>query len=96
MLQMVDEGVSILTGERDLVEFSVMLHEAWMLKRRLTSRITTRPSMRFMRQQGRRGPSAENFWAPAAAASCCFSQDRRIMSGFVWLFPDCFRCRLGF
>ncbi len=41
MLQMVDEGVSILTGERDLADFGTMLHEAWMLKRRLTSRITT-------------------------------------------------------
>jgi D-glycero-alpha-D-manno-heptose-7-phosphate kinase len=41
MLQMVEEGMAILTGERDLADFGGLLHEAWMLKRRLTSRITT-------------------------------------------------------
>lgn len=41
MLQMVDEGIAILTGDGDLGEFGTLLHEAWMLKRRLTSRITT-------------------------------------------------------
>ncbi|MBA5868783.1 MAG: kinase, partial [Nitrospira sp. CR2.1] len=40
-LQMVEEGIAILTGDRDLADFGTMLHEAWMLKRRLTSRITT-------------------------------------------------------
>ncbi len=41
MLQMVQEGLSILTGERDLAEFGELLHEAWMVKRGLTSKITT-------------------------------------------------------
>ena len=41
MLQMVEEGIAVLTGERDLAEFGSLLHEAWMVKRRLTSRITT-------------------------------------------------------
>jgi D-glycero-alpha-D-manno-heptose-7-phosphate kinase len=41
MLQMVQEGMSILTGDRDLCEFGELLHEAWMVKRRLTSKITT-------------------------------------------------------
>ena len=41
MLQMVEEGIAVLTGNRDLVEFGTLLHDAWMLKRRLTSRITT-------------------------------------------------------
>lgn len=41
MVQMVQEGVSILTGDRDLSEFGDLLHEAWMVKRRLTSKITT-------------------------------------------------------
>src|SRR5574340_306540 len=41
MLQMVQEGIAILTGERELAEFGALLHEAWMVKRRLTSRITT-------------------------------------------------------
>lgn len=41
MLQMVEEGIALLTGESDLAEFGALLHDAWMLKRRLTSRITT-------------------------------------------------------
>jgi D-glycero-alpha-D-manno-heptose-7-phosphate kinase len=41
MLQMVQEGLSILTGEHDLAEFGELLHEAWMVKRGLTSKITT-------------------------------------------------------
>ena len=41
MLQMVEEGISLLTGDSDLSEFGALLHEAWMLKRRLTTRITT-------------------------------------------------------
>ncbi len=41
MLQMVQEGVSIIAGERDLSEFGELLHEAWMVKRNLTSQITT-------------------------------------------------------
>jgi D-glycero-alpha-D-manno-heptose-7-phosphate kinase len=42
LLRMVQEGISILTGEGDLSDFGALLHEAWMVKRRLTSRITTR------------------------------------------------------
>ncbi len=41
MLQMVQEGISIMVGDRDLSEFGELLHEAWMVKRGLTSRITT-------------------------------------------------------
>lgn len=41
MLQMVQEGVSILSGDRDLADFGELLHEAWMVKRSLTSKITT-------------------------------------------------------
>jgi D-glycero-alpha-D-manno-heptose-7-phosphate kinase len=41
MLQMVQEGVSILSGDRDLGEFGELLHEAWMVKRSLTSKIST-------------------------------------------------------
>jgi len=41
MLQMVQEGVSVLAGDRDLSEFGELLHEAWMVKRGLTSKITT-------------------------------------------------------
>ena len=41
MLQMVQEGISILTGEHDLSDFGELLHEAWMVKRGLTSKITT-------------------------------------------------------
>jgi D-glycero-alpha-D-manno-heptose-7-phosphate kinase len=41
MLQLVQEGISVLVGERDLSEFGELLHEAWMVKRSLTSKITT-------------------------------------------------------
>jgi len=41
MLQMVQEGVSILTGDRNLDELGELLHEAWMVKRSLTSKIAT-------------------------------------------------------
>jgi D-glycero-alpha-D-manno-heptose-7-phosphate kinase len=41
MLQMVQEGVSVLVGDRDLSEFGELLHEGWMVKRSLTSKITT-------------------------------------------------------
>ena len=33
MYQMVQEGLSVLTGDRDLCEFGELLHEAWMVKR---------------------------------------------------------------
>jgi D-glycero-alpha-D-manno-heptose-7-phosphate kinase len=41
MQQMVQEGVSILSGDQDLVTFGELLHEAWMVKRGITSKITT-------------------------------------------------------
>lgn len=41
MLQMVEEGISILTGDHDIADFGELLHEAWMVKRGLTSKITT-------------------------------------------------------
>lgn len=41
MLQMVQEGISVLSGDRDLCEFGELLHETWMVKRSLTSKITT-------------------------------------------------------
>jgi D-glycero-alpha-D-manno-heptose-7-phosphate kinase len=41
MAAMVDEGLRILTDGRDLADFGRLLHESWMLKRSLSSRITT-------------------------------------------------------
>lgn len=41
MLQeMVDEGISILTGERDLTAFGELLHEAWQVKRSLSPAVS--------------------------------------------------------
>jgi len=40
MYQMVDEGVSELTGNGSLHKFGELLHEGWMLKRSLSSKIT--------------------------------------------------------
>ncbi len=39
--QMVDEGIHILKSSRGIDEFGKLLHEAWILKRTLSSRITT-------------------------------------------------------
>ena len=39
--QMVQDGVSILTGGHDLTEFGRLLDEAWRVKRSLTSRISS-------------------------------------------------------
>jgi D-glycero-alpha-D-manno-heptose-7-phosphate kinase len=40
MLQMVDEGVSILTGRHDLSDFGKLLHEAWRYKKSITGKIS--------------------------------------------------------
>ncbi len=41
MRSMVNEGLSILTGPRQVNQFGKLLHEAWRLKKSLTDRITT-------------------------------------------------------
>lgn len=41
MHQMVGEGISILTGGADLADFGKLLHEAWAVKRSLTSKISS-------------------------------------------------------
>ena len=39
--EMVDEGITILTGRHDLVEFGRLLHEAWGAKQSLSPSVTT-------------------------------------------------------
>jgi D-glycero-alpha-D-manno-heptose-7-phosphate kinase len=41
LLQMVTQGLHILSNGHDLSEFGALLHEGWQLKRRLSSKITT-------------------------------------------------------
>ena len=42
MFEMVDEAISILNGDSsDITDFGRLLHEAWMIKRSLTNKITT-------------------------------------------------------
>jgi len=41
MCQMVDEGIKILNENRDIKDFGKLLHEAWLLKKGLTDKITT-------------------------------------------------------
>ena len=41
MAAMVDQGVRILTGGGDLADFGRLLHEGWLLKRSLSSRVST-------------------------------------------------------
>jgi D-glycero-alpha-D-manno-heptose-7-phosphate kinase len=41
MYHMVDEGLALLTGGDDIARFGQLLHESWMLKRSLSSKVTT-------------------------------------------------------
>jgi len=41
LLQMVTQGLQILSNGHDLSKFGALLHEGWQLKRRLSSKITT-------------------------------------------------------
>jgi D-glycero-alpha-D-manno-heptose-7-phosphate kinase len=41
MARMVDDGVEILTSERPLTDFGLLLHEAWTHKRKLSEMVTT-------------------------------------------------------
>jgi len=51
--QMANEGVKILAGNSDIVEFGRLLHEGWMLKKSLSKRITT-PEIDNVYEQARR------------------------------------------
>lgn len=41
MYQMVNEATAILNSDRDLADFGRLLHESWMLKRSLSSKVST-------------------------------------------------------
>jgi len=41
MHRMVDEAISMLNGDNDLLEIGKLLHESWQLKRSLTNKIST-------------------------------------------------------
>ena len=41
MAAMVDQGLRLLTDGRDLADFGRLLHESWLLKRSLSSRVST-------------------------------------------------------
>jgi len=41
MFRMVDEAISILTSDNDLLDFGKLLHENWQLKRSLTEKVST-------------------------------------------------------
>lgn len=49
---MVDEGIAILCSSRDITDFGKLLHEHWLVKRGLTSKITT-PKIDQIYQTGR-------------------------------------------
>jgi len=53
MATMVDQGLRILTGGGDLADFGRLLHESWMLKRSLSSRVST-PEIDAMYETARR------------------------------------------
>jgi D-glycero-alpha-D-manno-heptose-7-phosphate kinase len=54
MACLVDDGIDVITGRRDLTEFGRLLHESWTLKQRLSTRITT--------------PALDDFYRRARAA----------------------------
>ena len=84
MLQMVEEGIAVLTGERDLAEFGTLLHEAWMLKRRLTSRITT-PAIDDIYTAARgAGALGGKLLGAGGGDSCCFLQGLKTTNGSAW------------
>jgi len=41
MMEMVQEGTSILSGEESIIKFGQLLHESWMIKRSLTEKISS-------------------------------------------------------
>ena len=41
MGQLVDEGIAILGGRVDITEFGKVLHRAWKVKRRFSSRVSS-------------------------------------------------------
>ena len=41
MAELVSQGVEVLTSSTNLSTFGALLHEGWVLKRRLSSKITT-------------------------------------------------------
>lgn len=53
MATMVDEGLRILTEGRDMADFGRLLHESWMLKRSLSSRVST-PAIDAMYETARK------------------------------------------
>ena len=40
MKSLVEESLSVLTGQNDITEFGELLHEAWMAKRSLSSLVS--------------------------------------------------------
>jgi len=40
MSKMVDEGINIISGNRDIKDFGRLLHESWLMKRQITSEIS--------------------------------------------------------
>ncbi|MEI6150137.1 MAG: kinase, partial [bacterium] len=53
MAAMVDQGLRILTSGRDLTDFGRLLHESWMLKRSLSTRVST-PAIDAMYETARK------------------------------------------
>lgn len=41
MVKLVNEGIEVLTNSRDLSDFGELLHEGWLIKRRLSRKVTT-------------------------------------------------------
>jgi len=41
MMEMVQEGTSILSGKESIIKFGQLLHDSWMIKRSLTEKISS-------------------------------------------------------
>ena len=55
MCQMVDEGIKILNENRDIRDFGKLLHEAWLLKKSLTDKISIPETDHIYERAGRAG-----------------------------------------
>ena len=70
---LVEEGLAVLSHGGELRQFGELLHEAWLVKRELSGKVTNDRVDTIYAERGRPAPSAASSWAPAAADSCSSS-----------------------
>lgn len=93
---LVNRGIEVLTGGGELSEFGALLHEGWMLKRGLSSKIST-SWIDEVYERGRRAGVVGGKLLGAggggrgAAGSCCSTWSPAIVPRFGGPCPNCGR-----